>query len=128
MTQPPEHDEQAAHFELIAYKRNQNPEWGMIFAIPNGGDRHPAVGAKMKAEGVQRGVPDIFLASPRGHHHGLFIEMKVHPNKPTPAQRGWLTNLSARGYKSVVCYGAEDAIAEIERYLSQGRRAVEVDE
>ena len=33
----------------------------LYFAIPNGGHRHPAVAAKLKAEGATPGVPDLFI-------------------------------------------------------------------
>lgn len=71
-----EHEEQKALIEWSAWMSNARPELSLMFAVPNGGDRHPAVAAKLKAEGVKAGVPDIFLPVPRNGYHGLFIELK----------------------------------------------------
>ena len=37
----------------------------VMYHIPNGGRRNKITGARLKAEGVVAGVPDVFLASPR---------------------------------------------------------------
>jgi len=61
----------------VRWFRLQYPKLApLLFAIPNGGWRNPTVAAKLKAEGVMPGVPDLFLAYPHGQFHGLWIEMK----------------------------------------------------
>lgn len=112
-----EHDEQVALFQWAAYSESSIPQLRYLFAIPNGGHRHKAVAARMKAEGVKAGVPDIFLAYPTGEYCGLFIEMKFGTNKPTEKQNEWLSMLERAGYMTVVCYGFEDAKREILEYL-----------
>jgi len=73
---------------------------------------------RFKAEGVKKGVPDLFLPVSISGYHGLFIEMKRpdHKNKPTAEQKDWITYLNMSGYKAVVCYGYEEAVKEIQRY------------
>lgn len=34
---------------------------GLLFAVPNGGHRHPATAKKLKAEGVVAGIPDMLF-------------------------------------------------------------------
>ena len=119
-----EHEEQVALFDWATAAEGEHPELAMLFAIPNGGARHPAVAAQLKAEGVRAGVPDVFLAVARGSvngktHHGLFIELKVKPNKATEAQCAWIDSLRAFGFSAVICYGAQDAINVIKAYLAQ---------
>jgi hypothetical protein len=114
-----EHDEQCA---LIIWKWlniSKYPELVNLFAIPNGGARDVRTGAKLKAEGVLAGVPDLFLAAVRGKYHGLFIEMKVKPNKPTVKQTEVIQNLRKQGYAAYVCYGADSAIELIGKYLRE---------
>ena len=118
---PLEHDEQVELFEWADAAQGEHPELCMLFAIPNGGARHPAVAAQLKAEGVKAGVPDIMLAVARGRWHGLFVELKRadRSNHATSAQRAWMEMLRRYGYSAVVCYGATDAINAIMGYLTQ---------
>ena len=95
------------------------PELKLLFHIPNGGKRNIVTARRLKAEGVKAGVPDLFLPVSRGGFHGLFIEMKAGKNKPTEKQDVWITDLRQQGYKVVVCYGCEEAIGEIKRYLEE---------
>ena len=94
------------------------PEIALLFAVPNGGHRHRAVAAKLKAQGVRAGVPDLCLPVPRGHYHGLFIEMKYGNNRPSPLQKWWLDQLQRQGYRTVVCWSYDEARVAIESYLA----------
>ncbi len=97
---------------------NRQPEAGLLFHIPNGGARTAVTGARMKAEGVKKGVPDLMLPVSRGGFHGLFIEMKRrHGGRVSPEQASWLRALEVLGYCAQVCFGADEAIAVIDRYL-----------
>ena len=118
---PTEHDEQAALFAWAAANEAQHPELCCMFAIPNGGHRHPAVAAMLKAEGVRAGVPDCLLAVRRGRWGGLFLELKRadHSNHATPAQQEWIERLRAYGYSAIVAYGCEEAKQAIMAYLAQ---------
>ena len=99
-------------------------EWALwkglpLLAIPNGGKRSAATAARLKAEGVRPGVPDLLLPMARRGFHGLFIEMKrTKGGRVSDAQREWLHLLDAEGYRAIVCYGAGEAIREIEAYLA----------
>lgn len=94
------------------------PELIMLYAVPNGGLRNKLEAVNLKRQGVVAGVPDLCLAVPKGKYHGLYIEMKVHPNKTTQQQDIWLYNLSRYGYAVAVCYGCVSAKKTIEKYLS----------
>lgn len=108
---------QKAIFDYARLRVNQIPEWGMLFAIPNGGSRHPVEAARLKATGVKRGVPDMFLPVPKGKWHGLFIELKSDKGGMSLEQRAWMDALRALGYYALVCFGADAAIERIEGYL-----------
>lgn len=117
MSQQIEHQHQKA---LIEWFDRQYPSIkGRLFAIPNGGQRHPAVAAKLKAEGVRKGVPDLFLPIPKGGLHGLFIELKAPKGKPTQDQLDWLEELAKSGYMAALCKGWEAARDTIRSYLDQ---------
>lgn len=112
---PTEHDEQCALFAWAAWK----PELHLMHAIPNGGKRDIRTAAKLKAEGVKPGVPDIFLPVAKGGFHGLYIELKRRKGGTlSKAQEAWIRALMAQGYLCAVCHGWEAARAEIERYMA----------
>ena len=113
-----EHAEQVAVFQWVAHHRKGYPELDLLFAIPNGGARNIVTAKKLKAEGVKAGVPDLMLPVARNNYHGLFIEMKVEPNKPTPAQIEWISKLQVEGYFCCVAYSWMDAVEILKRYLT----------
>lgn len=108
-----EHDEQCVVVEYCQIRRYP------LFAIPNGGSRNKAEAARLKAEGVSAGVPDLFMPIAKGKYHGLFIEMKVGKNKTSFAQDEWIALLRRNGYAVAVCYGADAAIKTIDEYIFQ---------
>ncbi len=112
-----EHDAQVAVFAWAAANVDRLPELALLYAIPNGGHRHKAVAAKMRAEGQRAGVPDMALPIARGPYIGAFIEMKHGRNKPTAAQLEWLDALGKQGHFCAVCYSSREAIRLLEWYL-----------
>ena len=113
-----EHDHQVSLFQWLDVAKAQHPELALAFAIPNGGQRHKAVAAKLKAEGVKPGVPDVFLPVARCGYHGLFIEMKFGKNQQTPAQREWEHKLLMERYMVATCYSWEKARDVILTYIT----------
>ena len=97
-----EHLEQAM---LVSwFRKNYHPEH-RIFSIPNGGARSAMSGMAMKAEGLTKGVPDLFIPSIK-----LFIELKkVKGGKLSVEQKDWLYYLNSIGYIAIECKGFEDA-------------------
>ena len=100
------------------------PRLALLHAIPNGGLRNKTVAAKLKAEGVKAGVPDLCLPVPlaRVHDrvfvHGLYIEMKrIRAAALSAEQDWWLEALRREGFECHVCCGAENAIRILKSYL-----------
>jgi hypothetical protein len=118
-----EHFEQCALIDWAQINKQRYPWLAYLIAIPNGGERHPAVAGKLRAEGVKAGVSDLFLAFPVGKYHGAWIEMKApkdasqrRQHKPTPLQREWLDKMTALGYAAVCCQGWDQARAFLLAY------------
>lgn len=115
---PTESEEQIAIFEWAAYKARAIPELELLHHIPNGGQRNARTAARLKAEGVKPGIPDIFLPVARGMWHGLYIELKrQRGGKLSDVQSEWIDRLRAEGYYAVRCNGAEEARKVILEYL-----------
>ena len=106
---PSEHAEQR---EFVSWFRKRH-RGIRIIAIPNGGQRSIATAARLKAEGVMPGVPDLFIPAWR-----VWVEMKREKGGAVSAdQKEWIAYLTECGYRCFVARGAEDAkrqIVEIE--------------
>jgi hypothetical protein len=125
-----EHDEQVTLFSWAKRLEGRHPQLKWMFAVPNGGKRKN--GWWEKAEGLKKGVHDIFLPIPTNcyegpiaaiqhgeitRHHGLFIEMKFGKNKLTKDQQEFKIAMDAEGYKTVTCWTFEEAKQAIIDYL-----------
>lgn len=115
-----EHDLQASIVAECAWRANQDPRWGLLFAVPNGQYRK---GQRMEP-GLRAGVPDLFLPVPRrattAHpaYHGLFMELKVGRNEPSGEQQIWLRSLREQGYYTCWIYDdPQSAIDLLNWYL-----------
>lgn len=88
--------------------------------------------AKNRRVGVRKGVPDLIVILPgyitiNGKTITLFIEMKKSKGKRGGAngsvlsdeQAVWIWQLRESGIPAYVCYGAEDAIRQINKYITQ---------
>lgn len=112
-----EHAEQVALLEWSQLAANTCPELALLFAVPNGARTSMSQALKLKAEGLKRGVPDLFLPVARNSWHGLFIELKYGQGKPSVEQCWWADRLSEQGYLAVVCWGWIEAREAIVEYL-----------
>lgn len=111
-----EHDHQVKVLQFC--HRHEDQRLQMIFAIPNGGHRSKPVAAKLKAEGVKPGVPDLFLPIAAHGFHGLWIELKAEGGRLSKEQAAWIDNLNQQGYMAVLCTGHEAATQTIESYIN----------
>lgn len=71
---------------------------------PDAGRRSPFERYKYNYLGSDSGFPDLLFPSLH-----LVIELKVKPNKPTPAQLEWLQYFATIGWRAEVCYSFEEA-------------------
>lgn len=119
---PPVDFEGREQTALMNWLKLRHPElFGLTFHVPNGGRRDKVTGAKLKAQGVKAGVPDLVFALARGGYFGLFIEFKAtppHDAAVSSEQKAWVNSLMAQGYCAVVCKGITEAMKEINCYLS----------
>lgn len=100
----PERAMQVNLFTWAKMAAGAEPRLKLLFAVPNGGKRDYVTAARMQAEGVKPGVPDVFLPVPAGGYHGMWIELKAGKNKPSEAQSVWLNLLRAHGYAVYVVW------------------------
>lgn len=116
---PTESAEQQALFRWAAWAQGKYPDLRWMFHVPNGGARDAVTGARMQAEGVKKGVPDICLPTPRGEFSGLYIEMKRRSGgRVSGAQADWIAYLIAQGFCALECRGFDEARRVIENYMA----------
>jgi len=108
---PSEHSEQVG---FINWFRAKYPQV-LIFAIPNGEKRAITVAKRLKAEGVVRGIPDLFIPQ-----FNLWVEMKrISGGRLSPEQRAMIQYLEGIGQKVIVGKGAADASRQILEFLEE---------
>ncbi len=109
-TVPTEHVEQRNFVQW--FRQTYKPV--RIFAIPNGGKRSKKVAMELKAEGVSKGVPDLFIPE-----WLLWIEMKrIKGGSVSDDQKDWHQYLRNSGYSVMVCKGFDAAKAAIQEFHS----------
>lgn len=115
---PTEAQEQTTLFEWARLQRGRYPELDLLFHVPNGGSRNRVEAARLQAQGVKSGIPDLCLPVPRGRFHGLYIELKRRRGgRIEPEQTAWLEELMKQGYSVAICRGWEAAAEIILKYL-----------
>lgn len=115
---PSEHVEQCALVRWAKLQAPAMPGLEMLYAIPNGGQRHIAVASKLRAEGAVAGVPDLCLPVPTRKYSALYIELKRRVGgRVSKVQQDWIDKLRAYGNRVEVCHGADEARAVILDYL-----------
>ena len=94
--------------QVIEWAKAQHPKLKFHHS-PNEGRRSKFEQCKFKYLGSDRGFPDLIFPALK-----LVIELKVKPNKVTPAQQEWLDYFVSIGWKAIVSYTFDDAIRVIE--------------
>jgi len=117
-----EHDHQTTLFDWIRINRNLDPRLKAFFAVPNQRKWTIPQFKYFEKEGFKSGVSDVLGLVPQGQYHGIVIEMKRKGGKPTPEQIEFLNMCRDNGYKTYICFSAEEAIIAIQYYLSLERK------
>lgn len=121
-----EHRMQADFIAALADLAREHPEYAQAVrrthATPNGGGRTPREAGRLKAEGVRRGVSDLFVALPAAGRAGLYIEMKAGRGRLTPEQKKWIAESRALGYAACCCRSLDEALEAWRSYV-EARRA-----
>ncbi len=113
---PTEHEEQRNLVRWFRQTYGLVTRGGVrIFAIPNGSQRSRTTGARLKAEGVSAGVPDLFVPA-----WCLWVEMKrAEGGSVSAEQRDWHAYLRSIGHTVLVCRGFLHAKEEIEAFVKK---------
>ena len=109
-------EEYQTQVAIVEFFRLQYPKH-LIFHIPNGEQRSPAVGAKLKRMGVIRGVLDLFIPSPKKGKNGMFMEVKSNAGKISKEQLTFIDHLIEQGYAVAIVNNIDAAQTAIRTYM-----------
>lgn len=116
-----EHGEQVALFCWSSYQVRAgaaDERLDLLFAVHNQGHGDAIRGAHAKAEGVRKGVFDLFLPVPGPGGHGLWIEMKKRKGGTvSPEQKAWSEQMREQGYACMIARGWREAAKALEMWL-----------
>lgn len=107
----------------VKWFRYQYSEYkDLLFAIPNGlpifdKELRVKIYNRLNKEGLKAGVPDLFLALPRGIYHGAFIEIKYDSDRLRKVQADMIRELESENYKCIIVRSLEEFIEEINSYM-----------
>ncbi|MCP4933649.1 MAG: hypothetical protein GY927_05450 [bacterium] len=109
-----EHKEQCAIVNHIIARKRPKVFW---FAVPNGGNRTAATGARLKREGVRAGVPDLhflvnnhFLSNKGCGAFALYLEYKTLEGVVSDPQKEIKREIEAAGGIWHCAYGIDRAL------------------
>lgn len=86
--------------------------------VPNEGKRNQTTGKILQRMGMRKGFSDCFFPKGNQQFKGLFIELKVKPNKLTEHQIAFLEEMLSYGYDACVCYNIDEAMIVIKRFYN----------
>lgn len=118
-----EASEQMALVEFATRFQERIPELAWLFHPANGEKRDKATAGRLRAMGVRKGVPDLWLPVARYDpvanvtKNGMVIELKFGRNRETPEQTAWLGFLARQGWDVHTCYDWMAAARALVRYL-----------
>ena len=112
----PEAIEQERVIKWARDNENNYPFLWLLHSSLNGVKLSKNQAGRAKTQGMLSGVPDLFLPVPKNGFHGLFIEMKSEKGRLTDNQHCFFSKVELLGYKTAVCYSANEAIKTIENY------------
>jgi hypothetical protein len=111
-----EDDIQADFFEKVKIFFPTIPE-KLLFAVPNGGNRDKREAARLKRQGVKRGVADVILLIPKKGFASLCIEFKTEKGKQSDEQKEFQRQAKMCGSKYVIARSVGSAIETVKEYL-----------
>lgn len=111
MRQQPEHKLQVALMDYLRFAGRKDLHW---FAVPNGGYRSKATGAKLKAEGVRSGTPDICIMLEAGKV--AWLEMKASKGSLGINQKAFKEMAERLGHHWAVAKSLDEAIVHLKAW------------
>ena len=106
-------------FSLMRWHAIKWPKLNKIFSTWNGVKFESEQAAiRAKTTGLVAGVPDIIWPVKNDRFSGLWLEMKIKPNRPTEKQLEFIELLNSEGYHAQVVWSAREAEEVVINYIN----------
>jgi hypothetical protein len=106
-----EHTLQSLILRHLAYYARRDVYW---FAIPNAGRRTGRAGARLRQEGMRRGVADLCFMLPAGKC--AWLEMKTENGRLSDEQKGFQARCLRLGHPYAIAKTIDEAIATLKSW------------
>jgi len=108
--------EEQIQVQVAQYLNAKLPKTWRWFHSPNGGHRLKSVAAKLKAQGVKPGVPDICILRPNGSP--IWIELKAFGGVLTVSQKEFMAWCIEAKQPFKVCRSVGEVEVFLKEYLA----------
>lgn len=89
--------------DIVRWAHAQYPN--ILMTIAPNIKKSLAQGVMLKRMGLLPGTPDLMIFEPRGHFHGMFLEIKMPGGYPSPEQKAFKVEAEQRRYWCAICPG-----------------------
>jgi len=100
-----------------------------FFAVPNSARRDARNAARLKAEGMRAGVPDLIFTRRFANGQPVALELKTKKGRLSNSQREVIREMESEGWIVLVAFGLEDAVKKVRdtfgRPRSSARKALD---
>ena len=105
------------------FKYQYSDKKNLLFSITNGipvADKNirTKIYNRLIAEGLQPGVPDLFLSHGNSIYNGLYIEIKSKTDRLRKVQADIIRELESENYKCIIVRSLDEFMEVIKEYLS----------
>jgi len=105
------------------YRYQYSDKKNLLFSITNGipiSDKNirTKIYNRLIAEGLQPGVPDLFLSVGNSLYNGLYIEIKSKTDRLRKVQADMIRELESENYKCIIVRSLDEFMEVIKEYLS----------
>ena len=104
------------------YRYQYSDKKNLLFSITNGipvADKNTRIKIynRLIDEGLQPGVPDLFLSIGNSIYNGLYIEIKSKTDRLRKVQADMIRELESENYKCIIVRSLDEFIEQINEYM-----------
>lgn len=104
-------------FDWVGWQEKIDPRFKSIYHIANERKTSWQAGKILKSKGVRAGVLDVCVPIPVRPYPGMYVELKIKPNKLSKEQSDFSQLMHAMGYAVRVAWSGDELIELVKSYI-----------